>query len=112
MHPERPPLRPAVLYILLALAEGELHGLGIADAVAAASEGVVNLGPGTLYRSLDEMREMELIEQVSAPTSDADPRRKYYRITRAGRGVLGAELGRLDRLVSFARERAALPEGA
>jgi len=112
MHPERPPLRPAVLHILLALADGELHGLGIADAVAAASEGVVKLGPGTLYRSLDEMREMELVEQVAAPTSDADPRRKYYRITRAGRGLLGAEVGRLGRLVAYARERAVVPEGA
>ncbi|MGD8276621.1 MAG: PadR family transcriptional regulator [Gemmatimonadota bacterium] len=112
MHPERPPLRPAVLHILLALAEGELHGLGIADAVAAASEGVVSLGPGTLYRSLDEMRGMGLIEQVAAPSSDADPRRKYYRITAAGRGVLAAEVGRLGRLVEFARERDVLAEGA
>lgn len=112
MHPEQPPLRPAVLHILLALADGDLHGLGIADAVSLASEGVVNLGPGTLYRSLDEMRSEGLIEQVAAPSSDSDPRRKYYRITGSGRALLSAEVGRLGRLVEYAREHAVQPEGA
>jgi DNA-binding PadR family transcriptional regulator len=111
-HAEHSPLRPAVLHILLALAERERHGLGIADAVAAASEGVVSLGPGTLYRSLDEMRGMDLVEQVAAPSSDADPRRKYYRITAAGRLLLGGEVARLGRLVEYARARDVLPEGA
>ena len=112
MSPDQAPLRPAVLHILLALAERERHGLGIADAVAEASEGVVTLGPGTLYRSLDEMRGMGLVEPVAAPTSDADPRRKYYRITAAGRLLLAAEVARLGRLVAYARDRHALPEGA
>jgi len=101
-----------VLHILLVLAEGDLHGLGIADAVSTASEGVVNLGPGTLYRSLDEMRGLGLIEQVAAPSSDADPRRKYYRLRASGRALLSAEVGRLGRLVEYARERAVQPEGA
>jgi DNA-binding PadR family transcriptional regulator len=101
-----------VLHILLALVEGELHGLGIADAVARASEGVVNLGPGTLYRSLDELRERALIEQLAAPSSDADPRRKYYRITAAGGQLLASEVDRLGRLVAYARAHDVMPEGA
>jgi len=106
-----PPLKPAVLHILLALTKGELHGLGIADEAAEASGGSVKLGPGTLYRSLDEMRAMELVEKVE-PEPDSDPRRKYYRITNDGRQLLQAEMARLERLVTYARERDLLPEGA
>lgn len=115
MAPQQPaedlPLKPAVLHILLALSEEELHGLGIADEAAVASGGSVKLGPGTLYRSLDEMRTMALVESV--PLRDGnDPRRKYYRITRKGRQLLQAEMARLARLVSYARDRDLLPEGA
>lgn len=111
-HTEQLPLRPAVFHILLALAAGDLHGLGIADEAARASEGVVNLGPGTLYRSLDEMRASGLVEKVEAPEAGADPRRKYYRITARGRALVRSELARLSRLVSHAREQDVLPEGA
>ncbi len=106
------PLRRPVLHILLALAEGELHGLGIADEVERASEGVVELGPGTLYRSLAEMTEAGLIRGVPAPTEDADPRRKYYGLTEEGRRLLSAEAARLDRLVAQARAKKVLAEPA
>lgn len=105
------PLRPAVYHILLALAGGRLHGLGIADEIEAASEGTVELGPGTLYRSLSEMTEAELISGVTAP-ADADPRRKYYGITDQGRDLLARETRRLARLVETARSRQAMPEHA
>lgn len=104
------PLRPPVFHILLALSSRDLHGLGIADATEEASEGVVKLGPGTLYRSLGEMAETGLVRQVEAPQEDADPRRKYYRITGAGRRLLTAEVARLGRLVETARKMA--PETA
>ena len=108
---ENQPLKPPVLHILLALTKGDLHGLGIADEAAVASDGAVQLGPGTLYRSLDEMRESGLVEKVGTPTG-SDPRRKYYRITTAGRRTLQGELARLQRLVDYARSRRVLPEGA
>ncbi len=104
------PLRPAVFHILLALSGRDLHGLGIADHAESASEGAVELGPGTLYRSLGEMSDAGLVRQVDAPDEDADPRRKYYRITGEGRTLLAAEAARLRRLVD-ATERA-LPERA
>ena len=110
-EPERLPLRPAVLHILLALAAGEAHGLGIADEVERTSEGVVELGPGTLYRSLAEMAQTGLI-RAAEPPGDADPRRKYYGLTDEGRALLAAEAGRLQRLVEQARARSVLPETA
>lgn len=110
-EPERLPLRPAVLHILLALAGGELHGLGIADEIERTSEGVVELGPGTLYRSLAEMSDAGLIRNAMAP-DEADPRRKYYALTEEGRALLASEAGRLQRLVEAARARSVIPETA
>lgn len=111
-HPRALPLRPPVYHILLALVRHELHGLGIADEVERTSEGVVVLGPGTLYRSLSEMTDAGLIQGVAAPSDDADPRRKYYGITAEGRELLALETARLGRLVASATARAAVPEQA
>lgn len=101
------PLKPAVFHILLALSTQERHGLGIADEAEVASEGAVTLGPGTLYRSLDELRARGWVAQAPAPTPDADPRRKYYRLTDDGRAVLDTEIERLERLLHRARMRLA-----
>ena len=108
---EKSPLRPSILHILLALSERNLHGLGIADQVEEASGGVIHLGPGTLYRSLDEMQGAGLVRRAEAPDGDADPRRKYYRITGRGRELLRAEMERLQGLVELARHRRILGEG-
>jgi len=106
------PVRPPVYHILLALVGGDRHGLGIADEIERGSDGAVEVGPGTLYRSLAEMSEARLIRSVPAPPGHADPRRKYYRITPAGRDLLARETARLGRLVDLARARGALPEQA
>ena len=105
------PLNAPVFHILLALAEGEMHGLGIADWVERTTSGTVVLGPGTLYRSLKEMVEGGLIREVTA-AGGADPRRKYYGITASGRRRVAAEAARLERLVEVARRRKLLPERA
>jgi DNA-binding PadR family transcriptional regulator len=97
-------IRPPVFHILLALSTGDRHGLGIAEEVEDTSGGAMELGPGTLYRSLSEMVDAGLIRAVTAP-QEPDPRRKYYRITRAGRATLTAEAQRLQRLVEAARAR-------
>lgn len=108
--PKMIPLRPPVFHILLALSGGDRHGLGIAEDVERATGGAMELGPGTLYRSLSEMVDAELIRSVPAPVQDPDPRRKYYRITRAGRALLTAEAQRLQRLVDAARARKVLTD--
>jgi DNA-binding PadR family transcriptional regulator len=100
-------LRPAVFHILLALSAGDRHGLGIADEIEEASGGTMQLGPGTLYRSLAEMVDAGLIRSVKGH-AESDPRRKPYRITPAGRAALSAEASRLARLVGAARARKVL----
>ncbi len=104
------PLRAPVFHILLALAREDLHGLGIAAAVADATEGSVVLGPGTLYRSLKEMARDGFIEEVAAPADDDDPRRRYYGITPRGLEQVRGEAERLARIVEVARDGHVLPE--
>ena len=104
------PLKPAVFHILLTLSEDDRHGLGIADEVEEATSGAIRLGPGTLYRSLKEMTQDGFVREVAAPARDEDPRRKFYRITEAGREVLEAEASRYERIVEVARSRRVLPE--
>ena len=107
-----PPLSPPVFHILLALSERALHGLGIAERVEAVTDGAVELGPGTLYRSLKEMTRGGLIREVDAPEPGADPRRRYYALTPRGRRVAEEEAERLERIVGVARARKLLPRRA
>lgn len=48
------PLTSSVFYILLALADSDRHGLGIAADVEQRTDGDVQLGPGTLYNATKE----------------------------------------------------------
>ena len=106
------PLRPAVFHILLALARGELHGLGIAESVAEATGGTVTLGPGTLYRSLKEMARDGLIGEVAAPEAGEDPRRRFYALKEEGRALVQAEAERLAAIVEVARASRVLPDAS
>lgn len=103
-------MKPSVFHILLALSTEDRHGLGIAQSVEEATSGDVRLGPGTLYRSLKEMARDGLIEEAVAPKGEDDPRRRFYRISEAGRAAVRLEAGRLERLVEVARESRVLPE--
>jgi len=98
------PLPAAVFQILVALAAGERHGYAIMQDIETRTDGKMRLGPGTLYGSIKRMLEQGLIEESDErPDPDLDDeRRRYYRITRFGRRVAGAETERLSRLVSQA----------
>jgi DNA-binding PadR family transcriptional regulator len=104
-----------VLHILLALA-GESagkHGYAIAREVEDLTNGQIRMGPGTLYGSLQRMLDADLIEDVARTrrrgSAGYDERRRYYRITAAGRRALNQELGRLSDVVALARRRQLLP---
>jgi DNA-binding PadR family transcriptional regulator len=97
------PLAPATLHILLALAAEDLHGYGIMQEVARQSDARYKLGPGTLYDNLQRMMKQGLVEEVRGRTSDEDSRRRYYRLSSLGRGVLSTEIARLEGVVREAR---------
>lgn len=93
------PLAPRDLLILAVLAEAPLHGYGLIKAVEERSSSGVLLDPANLYRVLRRMRALGWIEE----TDDEGERRRTHRITTAGRSVLAAEVGRLERLLDQAR---------
>ena len=98
------PLTPAVLHILLALADEERHGYGIMREVEERTGGETRMGPGTLYGSIKRMLADGLIEESDERPDPAmdDQRRRYYRITDFGRRVAGAEAERLQSIVTAA----------
>jgi DNA-binding PadR family transcriptional regulator len=95
------PLTPATFSILLTLASGEKHGYAIMREIATASDGVLRVGPGTLYHSIKQLLAAGFIEESGdRPDSALDEqRRRYYVLTGLGRRVLQAEAMRLERLV-------------
>jgi DNA-binding PadR family transcriptional regulator len=99
------PLSPATLHILLSLAGEELHGYAIMQEVQRQSEGKYKLGPGTLYDNLQKMIDRGLVEELGQRPGDDDPRRRYYRLSTMGRGVLTAEISRLGDVVREGKMR-------
>lgn len=106
-EPSQPPLTPAGFHILLVLAAGELHGYGIMQEIRQISGGMLNIGPGTLYRSIKQLLEQGLIAEADERIDLAlnDERRRYYRLTERGERAAQAEAERLAALVRVAQER-------
>jgi DNA-binding PadR family transcriptional regulator len=95
-------------FILLSLVGGERHGLAIMRDVLDLTEGAVRLWPATLYGSLEELQGRGWIEELAEPgqrPAGESERRRYYRITDAGRQVLTSETERMAGLVRAARSR-------
>jgi DNA-binding PadR family transcriptional regulator len=100
------PLPSAAFHILLALSEEKMHGYAIMRQVESQTEGRVRLGPGTLYSSIQTLLEGKLIEEVVAGDEEqGSDRRRYYRLTAAGRKVARTEAERLADLLRVARAR-------
>ncbi len=87
-------LTESMYYILLALSEPQ-HGYGIMQEVERRTEGRVKIGAGTLYNLLSRFEEENFIIQIS----DKD-RRKIYKLTDKGLGILIEEYNRLKQMVS------------
>ena len=105
------PLTPAMLHVLLALAEGEKHGYAILKEVGRRTNGDVSLGAGTLYALIKRLLADGLITETDHrpdPSLD-DERRRYYRLAPFGREVAVAEVRRLEGIVAHARALRLVP---
>ena len=105
-----PSLTSAQFHILLTLADGHRHGYRIMQEIERRTDGVVDLGPGTLYRSIKQLLARKLIIEV-----DEDPQagqqRRSYALTPEGRARAAAEARRLLSLVRWAADAMVLDGG-
>jgi DNA-binding PadR family transcriptional regulator len=101
------PLTPAMLHVLLSLADGDKHGYAIIQEVLQRTHCDVSLGAGTLYTMLKRLLADGLVvDSGERPDPDLDDeRRRYYRLTPFGREVAIAEIHRFEAVVSQARQK-------
>jgi len=100
------PLTEATYFILLSLAPGPRHGYAIMKDVYQLSQGRVTLSTGTLYSALKRLLDQGWIRRADDLGNDGNGRqRKAYHLTELGRGILDAEIRRLEGLVGAAQWR-------
>jgi transcriptional regulator len=96
----RDPIPPGTLHLLilrtLARAD-ELHGFEIAESIERQSADVLTVEEGSLYPALQRMLVKGWVTAEWGTTAD-NRRARYYRITRAGRRQLDAELAQFERI--------------
>jgi DNA-binding PadR family transcriptional regulator len=77
------------LLVLAVLADGELHGYAVIEALRARSGDAFDLPEGTVYPVLHRLERAGLLE--SAWQSVGGRRRRTYRLTSSGGGALETE---------------------
>jgi DNA-binding PadR family transcriptional regulator len=103
-------LSTQVFQILLSLVDDEMHGYAIIQDVAERTGNEVKLTASTLYAAIKRLLDSGWIEEHHPKTrTDDDPRRRYYRLTAAGRQVAREEALRLERLAGMARAKRLIP---
>ena len=110
----RKPLSQPVIYILLALADGNRHGYAIKQEVDRLTDGAIRLGPSTLYEAIQRLLEGGLIAEADAsdePVNGQEAQRRYYRLTERGWTSLRQEIQQLGRLVDHARDNPRVRKG-
>src|SRR6185437_14721368 len=93
-----PPLGLSALRLLIGLADGERHGYALMQELRSDGLGPA-LGPGALYRTIQQLVSQRLIVESAGASSDtSDERRRYFRLTAAGRRALATEADRMSEL--------------
>lgn len=93
--------------ILEALEHQPDHGYSIAQRIKERSQGVLDFKEGTLYPALHKLEQEGAVE--SYEELEKGRTRRYYRITRAGRGALAKgreEWRKVSRAVSMVLKEA------
>ena len=101
------PISAVDFHVLLVLENEDLYGYAIMKAVEAQSRGSVSPEIGSLYRVLGRLMDTGLVVELDGSNDTSGPHRgrprRYYRITRQGRGALRDEADRLEHAVRLAR---------
>jgi DNA-binding PadR family transcriptional regulator len=101
------PLPSAAFQIMLSLADNDLHGYEIMRRVEEHTGGRTRMGPGTLYSSIRALLDAGFIAEVTSGSDEDlnDERRRYYRLTAAGRKAAREEAERLADMLRVARAK-------
>ncbi len=86
------------LLVLTSLANGPKHGHAMIEDIVSLCG--TRLGPGTLYGAIARLEQQGLIEPLPP-----EERRRPYRITNAGAGVLRAKLSTLQQFTKAGSKR-------
>ncbi len=97
------PLTAPLFHVLVSLADEDRHGYAIIKDVQDRTNGDVRLSTGTLYGIIKRLLADGWIAESRTRRADDDERRRYYRLTAAGRDVALAETSRLERAAAQAR---------
>jgi len=73
--------------VLRLLSRGEMYGYELVEALSKQTDGVLAMGQSTLYPLLYNLEAKGLIEGVWRE-ADSGRQRKYYRLTKRGKGEL------------------------
>ncbi len=106
---EHTPLTPLSMHILLALAEKDLHGYALMQAIREQSAEVVSPGTGSLYAAVQRLVDDGLIEVVTQDDQTSRRRGNTYRMTPIGQHAAGAEAERLRAVLNLASDRKLIP---
>ena len=84
-----------------------MHGYALIQDVRERTRGEISLTASTLYAATKRLLAAGWIDEIDyeSPPPDHDDRRRYYRISAAGRTAARAEALRLERLTSMARDK-------
>ena len=96
----RDEIPPGTLYLMIlkTLARsGEMHGFEIASAIERLSQEILQVEEGSLYPALQRMLVKGWVTAQWGRTTD-NRRARYYRLTKAGRKQLDAELSQFERV--------------
>ena len=101
------PLPAAAFQILMSLADDDLHGYEIMRRVEEQTGGRTRIGPGTLYSSIQVLLDAGFIAEVASRGAEDlnGERRRYYRLTAAGRKAARDEAERLAGMLRVARAK-------
>ena len=107
-----PGMTPLTYQVLLALADGSLHGYGIIKEIEGRADVESVPSTGALYLALQRMTTEGLIQEAKDRPEGGDARRRYYALTHLGRQRAEEESARLASLVAAARAKNLLTGGA
>jgi PadR family transcriptional regulator PadR len=87
------------MLILKAVSLAPMHGWGLTQRVAQLSSDVLQVNPGSLYPALERLQDRGWIAAKWGVTENGR-KAKYYRLTAAGRRMLGEEAASWRKVVA------------